>query len=169
MSATKDEIHIRKPRPNDGFDIHQLIANSPPLDINSVYSYYLLSHHFSDSCVVAESDGRIVGFISAYRIPQRPQTLFIWQIVVIHEMRGKRIAWRMLESLLQRYHKDEVNQVEATVNPGNTASRGLFERLAAVHDTTLHEETFLPSTAFGPDDNHESEILLRVPLSTQHS
>jgi len=169
MSATKDEIHIRKPLASDGYDIHQLISNSPPLDLNSVYSYYLLSEHFSDTCVVAEADGKLVGFISAYRIPQRPQTLFIWQIVVDQAQRGKRIAWRMLESLLQRYQQDEVRQVEATVNPGNAASRGLFEHLAAAHGSSLQEETFLESTAFGPEGDHESEILLRVPLNKQNS
>jgi L-2,4-diaminobutyric acid acetyltransferase len=169
MSATKDEIHIRKPQASDGYDIHRLIANSPPLDLNSVYSYYLLSEHFSDSCVVAESRGQVIGFLSAYRIPQRPQTLFVWQVVVDQALRGKRIAWRMLESLLQRFQHGEVVQVEATVNPGNAASRGLFERLAAAQGTTLQEETFLEASAFGPGGNHESEILLRVPLNTQNS
>lgn len=169
MSATNDEIHIRKPLASDGYEIHQLISKSPPLDLNSVYSYYLLSDHFSDSCVVAELNGKLVGFLSAYRIPQRPQTLFIWQVVVDQALRGKRVAWRMLESLLQRYQQDEVQQVEATVNPDNAASRGLFEHLAAAHGSSLQEEPFLASTAFGPEGDHESEILLRIPLSTQNS
>lgn len=168
MSSTQDEIHIRKPRASDGYEIHQLIANSPPLDLNSVYSYYLLSDHFRDSCVVAESQGRVVGFLSAYRIPQRPDTLFVWQVVVNRALRGKRIAWRMLQSLLQRFTHHEVCQVEATVNPSNAASRGLFERLAAEQGSPLVEETFLDATAFGPG-GHESEVLLRVALNTQNS
>ncbi len=169
MSAKQESIHIRKPRAGDGFNIHQLIADSPPLDLNSVYSYYLLSKHFSDSCIVAESQGKIIGFISAYRIPERPETLFIWQVVVDGTQRGKGIARRMLESLLQRFDCNEVRQIEATVNPSNAASRSLFERLAAEQGTTLHEETFLDASAFGPGGNHESEILLRVPLNTQNS
>ena len=169
MSSSSDEIHIRKPQANDGYDIHQLIANSPPLDLNSVYSYYLLSEHFRDSCVVAESQGKVVGFLSAYRLPQEPQTLFVWQVVVNRALRGKRVAWRMLESLLQRFDGDEVQRVEATVNPSNTASRGLFERLATKQGTTLEEDIFLEATAFGPGGGHESEILIRVPLNTQNS
>ncbi len=169
MSSQTEEIHIRKPRASDGYEIHQLIANSPPLDLNSVYSYYLLSGHFSDSCVVAESQGKVVGFLSAYRIPQRPQTLFVWQMVVNRALRGKRIAWRMLTSLLQRLDGDELRFVEATVNPSNAASRGLFERLAAEQGTQLDEESFLDASAFGPDGDHESEILLRVSLNTPNS
>ena len=169
MSSSSDTIHIRKPQANDGYNIHQLIANSPPLDLNSVYSYYLLSEHFRDSCVVAESQGKVVGFLSAYRPPQNPQTLFVWQLVVSRALRGKRVAWRMLESLLNRYERDELRQVEATVNPSNTTSRRLFERLATEHGTTLEEETFLEPAAFGPGAGHESEILLRIPLNTQNS
>ncbi len=169
MPNTQEEILIRKPRANDGYDIHQLIANSPPLDLNSIYSYYLLSDHFSDSCVVAESQGKVVGFLSAYRIPQRPKTLFVWQVVVNRALRGKRIAWRMLEELLGRYSGDELSQVEATVNPSNAPSRGLFERLAAEQGTTLEEQIFLDAAAFGSGGEHESEILLRVPLSKQYS
>ena len=169
MPDTQEEIHIRKPRATDGYEIHQLIASSPPLDLNSIYSYYLLSDHFGDSCVVAEYQGRVVGFLSAYRIPQRPQALFVWQVVVNRALRGKRIAWRMLKALLRRYADGEVSHVEATVNPSNAASRGLFERLASVHGTTLQEETFLEASAFGPGGNHESETLLRVALGTQNS
>lgn len=169
MSATQDEIIIRKPRASDGYEIHQLIANSPPLDLNSMYSYYLLSDHFGDSCVVAEWGGKVAGFISAYRIPQRPHTLFVWQVVVAPSLRGKRIAWRMLESLISRFAPAEVTQVEATVNPSNHASRGLFERLATERGSKLQEEIFLESTAFGPTGEHESEILLRIPLNTQNS
>jgi L-2,4-diaminobutyric acid acetyltransferase len=168
MSDSRDEIQIRKPHANDGYEIHQLIANSPPLDLNSIYSYYLLSDHFSDSCVVAESQGRVVGFLSAYRIPQRPDTLFVWQVVVNRALRGKRIAWRMLESLLQRLD-GELRQVEATVNPSNAASRALFERLAKERGSTIEEETFLEADAFGPGGNHESEILLRVALTAKNS
>lgn len=164
MLATQDKIHTRKPKADDGYDIHQLIANSPPLDLNSVYSYYLLCKHYRDSCVIAEYQNQIVGFISAYPLPQQPQTLFIWQVVVDQAYRGQRIAWRMLSSLVQRYQQTELQQVEATVNPSNTASRGLFERLAVEQNTMLQEEVFLDATAFGTKDNHESELLLRVPL-----
>ncbi|MDH5785773.1 MAG: diaminobutyrate acetyltransferase [Chromatiales bacterium] len=169
MPVIQDAIQIRPPRASDGYEIHQLIASSPPLDLNSLYSYYLLSDHFGDSCVVAESQGRVVGFLSAYRIPQRPKTLFVWQVVVNRALRGQRIAWHMLEELLDRYPLHEVDRVEATVNPSNAASRALFERLAIVRGTTIEEESFLDASAFGPAGNHESEILLRIALSATNS
>ena len=169
MSSKQDEIHIRKPQASDGFKIHQLIASSPPLDLNSVYSYYLLSEHFRDTCVVAEYRGKIAGFISAYHPPERKSTLFVWQVVVDQTLRGQKIAGRMLNALLQRFEPCDLRYVEATVNPSNTASRRLFERLAIERGTALEEEIFLDAAAFGSDGDHESEILLRVPLNTPNS
>lgn len=169
MTNQQDQIHIRKPLASDGLQIHQLIANSPPLDLNSIYSYYLLADHFRDSCVVCECNGKVAGFLSAYLIPQRPDTLFVWQVVVDGAQRGKKIAWRMLNELLSRFDKKGLRYVEATVNPGNVASRRLFERLAVVHGNSLEWSEFLDATAFGPAEQHESEILLRVALSNQDS
>lgn len=169
MFTSQEAITIRKPEASDGREIHQLISNCPPLDLNSVYSYYLLSDHFRDSCAVAETDGKVVGFVSAYRIPQRPDTLFIWQVVVDQTMRGHGVAWRMLASLLQRFPRNEVRQVEATVNPSNSASRGLFDRLALEHGSQVEEAPYLDATAFGCGSGHESEILLRIPLHTRNS
>lgn len=169
MSTSQDAITIRKPETSDGYVIHQLIADSPPLDLNSVYSYYLLSDHFRDSCAVAEAHGKVVGFVSAYRVPQRPDTLFIWQVVVDRTMRGHGVAGRMLASLLQRYPRNEVRLVEATVNPSNNASRGLFERLALEYGSQVEEAPFLDAAAFGSGSDHESEILLRIPLTSRNS
>lgn len=154
---------------DDGYAVHQLIAESPPLDLNSVYSYYILSDHFRNTCVVAEHEGEVVGFLSAYRVPEQLDILFVWQVVVSKAMRGRHIAWRMLESLLERFPEGELSCVEATVNPSNVASRRLFERLAKEQGSLMDEQTYLEAAAFGPSESHESEILLRVPLSKQNS
>jgi len=165
MTLEKDGVEFRRPTLSDGLEIHRLIAGSPPLDLNSVYSYYLFGAHFAETSVVAETNGEIVGFISAYRIPQRPDTLFVWQVVVSKALRGRQIARRMLEAVLQRHQAGELGFVEATVNPSNRASRSLFERLARDRGTRLLESEFLDAAAFGPGSEHEPEILLRIPLN----
>ncbi len=165
MSSDKDDVLFRSPSIDDGLEIYRLISDSPPLDLNSAYCYHLFGAHFRDSCVLAEHAGELVGFISAYRIPRRPDTLFVWQVVVSQASRGRRIAWRMLESLLERFSSNELRFVEATVNPSNAASRGLFQRLARSRGTALQEDDFLDATAFGSASEHEPEVLLRIPLT----
>jgi L-2,4-diaminobutyric acid acetyltransferase len=169
MTKQNKDILFRMPVIEDGYAAHQLIAQSPPLDLNSVYSYYILSDHFRNTCVVAEHEGKVVGFLSAYRVPEQPETLFVWQVVVNKAMRGQRVAWRMLESLLKRFEEGQIRFVEATVNPSNIASRKLFEHLAREQGTSIEERTYLEADAFGASESHESEILLRVPLNKQKS
>lgn len=145
--------------------MHELVQRCPPLDLNSSYSYFLLCSHFAETCVVAEREGATVGFLSAYRLPQAPQTLFVWQVAVDAQARGRQLAGRMLEDLLLRPACAGVQFIETTVSPSNHASRRVFERFAATHGAAWHEEVFLTPAHFGAE-SHEEEVLFRIgPLA----
>src|SRR5690606_13401955 len=96
------EIAFRPPALADASRITQLIRRSGPLDLNSQYLYLLLCHHFGETCVVAEQDDSLAGFLSAYRPPRQPDTVFVWQIAVDSGFRGRGVAWSMIQHLLQR-------------------------------------------------------------------
>ena len=168
-SLNEHEIMLRKPKPGDEYAIYRLIKQSPPLDPNSIYSYHLLCRHFSETCVVAEQRGEIAGFLSAYLEPDSPDTLFVWQVVVAGDQRGKGLARQMLESLFARPVSRGVRRLESTVNPSNHASRRLFESFARQQGCNLQESVFLGEDQFG-DEEHEKEILLSVgPFKTGDS
>ncbi len=160
-SNIRQRLILRAPRRADGLAAHRLVGACPPLDLNSVYSYFLLCDHFAETCVVAEQEGTMAGFLSAYRLPHDNSRLFVWQMAVAVHARGQGLAARMLEALLARPACAGVRHVEATVNPSNQASRRVFTRLAAVHGTALVEEMFLDVADFG-GAAHEAEVLLRV-------
>jgi L-2,4-diaminobutyric acid acetyltransferase len=166
--SSQRETLLRKPHPDEGQAIHQLIQHSPPLDLNSSYSYYLLTRHFADTCVVAEHHGQLVGFVSAYVRPDAPDTLFVWQVVVAPSQRGQGLARLMLSSLLARPECRAVDYVESTINPSNLASRRLFERFAEQHDLPVEESLFLDEGQFG-DTSHEAEIKLSIGPLHAHS
>lgn len=150
---------LRSPCQQDAYAIHQLIAACPPLDLNSVYAYLLLSEHFFATCVVAVKENDIDGFISAYRLPQKPSTLFVWQVAVHERARGCGLGQRMLQYLLE--HVPDVQFIETTVSPDNQASRRMFESLAHHYEVPLQESEFFERSAFGEQD-HPSEPLLRI-------
>src|SRR3546814_263259 len=79
----------RMPHKTDASGIHRLISECPPLDLNSVYTYLLLSEHFSRACIVAGRGDTLDGFVSAYLPPERPGTLFVWQVAVHARARGQ--------------------------------------------------------------------------------
>ena len=63
---------LRKPRPDDGPAIWELVRACKPLDENSLYCNLVQAEHFADTCVVAERDGAVVGWISGHMIPGEP-------------------------------------------------------------------------------------------------
>ena len=155
-------ISFRPPSKEDGKSIHQLIRDSKTLDLNSAYLYFLLADHFSETCVVAEEAGKLIGFASAYRLPKAPNTLFVWQIGVDASARGKGIASRMLQHLETRPFFSEIDRIQLTISPSNAASRALFEKWAKHLGTTIDTQTYLTEADLG--EGHEAEPLLTMNL-----
>ncbi|MBU4535108.1 MAG: diaminobutyrate acetyltransferase [Euryarchaeota archaeon] len=155
---------IRKPELRDGNSIYQLVSHSPPLDINSLYSYLLVCAHFNKSSVVAEYQGKIVGYVSAYIHPHKEDTLFIWQVAVDSSMRGKGLAHKLLMELIHRKELKEIKFLETTVSPSNKASRSLFEKLARKLQANLKEVEFLTGDLFGESGHEEEPLLIIGPL-----
>ena len=158
----ESEIALRPPDVADGSRITQLISRSGPLDLNSEYLYLLLCHHFSDTCVLAEQGNALAGFLSAYRPPRQPDTVFVWQIAVDAPFRGRGLAWSMIEHLLQRNVCRDVRFLEATVSPSNQASRGLFQSVARRLGTECHVGPLFTEEMFLGTEAHESEDLFRI-------
>lgn len=154
-------IALGRPGNVHGADIRRLIAECPPLDVNSTYAYLLLCEHFADTCVLARRAGNAVGFISGYRIPGREDTLFVWQVAIAAEARGLGLAKSMLRELLSRKAAGNCRWVETTVSPSNGPSRALFRSLARDLQAPLEEEQLFTESHFARE-SHESEVLIRI-------
>lgn len=155
------EILLRSPVAEDGMAVFKLVKQSPPLDINSVYCNLLQCSHFSSTSVAAERAGELLGFISAYLIPERNDTLFIWQVAVSQKARGQGLASRMIGHILNREQCQQVSFIETTITEDNLASWALFKSLAVRLDTEInHSVLFDRDKHF--DGEHDSEMLVRV-------
>ena len=128
--AAAQTLALRQPEKADGLRIYELIEQSPPLDLNSCYSYLLHSWHFADTCILAEEGDILAGYISGYIPPKQHDTLFIWQVVVGERYRGTGLALTLLAGLLARHSCRDVCFLETTVSPSNKASARLFAKLA---------------------------------------
>ncbi len=154
------------PDARHGVGIHQLVDACKPLDLNSTYAYLLLSTHFAQTCVHAVHDDRTAGFISAYLLPRKPEVLFVWQVAVAAEMRGRGLAKSMLHELLGREVVRGCRYLETTVSPSNLASRRLFESLSRELGVPMHESMMFSEREFG-NESHEAETLFRIgPIET---
>lgn len=152
---------LRLPTATDGKAVNELIKLCPPLDTNSTYCNLLQCTHFADTSVIAEHQGAPIGFVSAYIIPQRPESLFIWQVAISEAARGQGLASRMLEHLLARDKLRQVSYLETTITEQNAASWNLFKRFASANKCSMVTETLFDK-AIHFDGQHESEILVRI-------
>lgn len=123
-------VLLRAPVPADGPAVTDLIRRCPPLDVNSAYCNLVQCAHFADTCVLAELDGRVVGWISAHRPPAAPEQIFVWQVAVDGSARGLGLGGRMLDTLLARPAVRGAEVLTTTVTESNTASWALFEGFA---------------------------------------
>ncbi len=155
-------IETRIPNLGDSDGIFSLVKRCPPLDLNSRYAYMLVATHFSDTSVVAIHDKRIIGFVSAYFLPRKPDSFFIWQVAVDPDYREKGLAGLMLSDILMRPHiQNTTTFLETTISPSNTASLGLFKKLVRENSAEITEGIFAKAEDFGADA-HEEEILYRI-------
>ena len=143
-----ETLTLRTPEPQDGSNIWQLIRDCGPLDDNSMYCNLLQCDHFADTCVVAELDNEIVGWVSAYLLPAEPDTLFVWQVAVAEKARGMGVAKKMLSHLLARACCADVSSLKTTITRDNKASWALFNGFADKMDAPL------ASTAHFERDEH---------------
>jgi L-2,4-diaminobutyric acid acetyltransferase len=165
MSLVKEiqdtEIVLRSPCSEDGAAVYKLIADCPPLDTNSMYCNLLQCTHFSATSVAAELNGELVGFISGYIQPDKPDTLFIWQVAVGEQARGQGLAGRMLKEILVRSACEAVRFIETTITPDNRASWALFESLTNKLGTELNRSVMFERQQHFAGQ-HETEMLARI-------
>lgn len=160
-SANTPAIVLRPPVKNDGYRLYQLVAECPPLDSNSIYCNLLQCSHFSETAVVAEMEGDLVGSISGYIPPKQPETVFVWQVAVHEKGRGAGLAKRMLKDIVARDACRNVTHMETTITWDNEASWALFRSFARDMGAELtHSEHFEKEAHFG--GHHDSEFLLRI-------
>ncbi len=160
-ALARDQIRLRPPTLRDGMAVHRLIAESPPLDTNSAYCNFLQCSHFAATSIVAEFEGGLVGSVSAYRLSERPDTLFVWQVAIAERARGAGLAKNMLKAILERESCRDVNFIETTISPDNEASWALFRRLAKELSSSIASEVWLDRDLHF-ENEHETEVLVTI-------
>lgn len=160
-TAAQAGVSTRQPSTDDGVRLWEIARDTEVLDLNSTYAYTLLCRDFADTSIVAECDGAVAGFVTGYRRPDRPGTLFVWQVAVDAAYRGHGIAGRMLIDLLDHLAVAGVSRLETTITASNTASQELFRSVAGKRRSTLEVRDLFASHHISPtsSDPHEPEQL----------
>ena len=162
-SKKNSAIKITHPRKEDGISVAELIKRCPPLDLNSTYHYLIQSHYFSKTCSIAFDNKKVVAFVSGFINSSKNNSLFIWQVAIDENYRGKELGIELIEFILNQ--NKNLDSIETTVTETNLASRRMFEKFCEKYQIKLSEQTlFNKEQDFS--NEHDSEILLKIgPLN----
>ena len=153
-------IQIKSPDSDYGYQISELIKNSPPLDLNSTYLYFIQSHYFNKTCAIAVNEiDRVIGFVSGFQDPRKKDTLFIWQVAISKDARGNGLASKLIHFILQEH--PHMQFIETTITKDNTSSISLFNKISQELNTNIIEEPFLDKSKHFLNQ-HDSENLFRI-------
>lgn len=161
LTVLDDGTHIRQPERGDAAAMLALVEESGVLEPNTCYAYLLVCTHFADTSIAAVNGDELRGFIAGYLIPERPDTVFVWQIGVAAAARGAGLGKRMLLELVRSPGCENVRFLETTVTPSNEPSQGLFRSFAREVDAPCNEGPGFEVEDFG-ESGHESETLFRI-------
>lgn len=154
-------VSYRRPRKADGSRIYDLIKSIEALDNNSMYCNLLQCSHFSSTCALAEIDGKPVGWISGYLPPEKPDTLFVWQVAVHPDARGRGVAKRLIHELLKRRECRKVRHIHSTITRDNKASWALFRSIAADFGAPMEDDAHFEREEHF-DGRHATEHLVEI-------
>jgi L-2,4-diaminobutyric acid acetyltransferase len=154
------DIVYRPATPADGREMWKFVREAGVLELNQSYAYILICQHFGNTCLVAENDEGMVGFVLAYVPPRQPDTVFVWQIGVARKVRSRGVGQYLLRHLLALDGCRNVRYLEASVTPSNTPSQNLFRTFARKWGVSCRKLPFFPSEFF--PEKHEPEFLYRV-------
>jgi L-2,4-diaminobutyric acid acetyltransferase len=152
---------LGKPSAHLALDVHNLIGRCPPLDENSLYCNLLQCCHFRDTCAAARLDDEVVGFVSGFRIPDRPDCLFVWQVAVAEEARGMGLAKALIFDILRRPESSDLRFIRTTITSRNAPSWAMFHGLArSLGADTSERPLFDADQHFGGEHDTEYELTI---------
>lgn len=154
-------VRIRRPRPEEGSAIWNLVRRSESLDPDARHVLPLLASSLADTSLVAEIEGALVGFIGGYRAPTLPHSVLVWQIDVDPSFREQGLGNALLHALIRCPGCAGVEFVEAAVSPANVPTKRLLESFARDLDTAC-EVTLGSAKSVIAASAEQSEDLLRV-------
>jgi len=140
--------------------VNRLIEDCPPLDQNSAYCNFLQCGHFAETSAAAIFENHLTGFVSGYIQPDRPDTLFIWQVAVHKKSRGVGLSTSMLLDIVSRNSK-KISFIETTITRDNEASWNTFRSLARLLSANLAAEKWIDRESHFKG-MHDSEYLVRI-------
>jgi len=123
----RQPIRIREAGEKDFLEVHKFVSDCKPLENYAEHFYKIMLRYFGSTCLIAEYENSIVGFLMGFRSQNQEGTYFFWQIGVSPKMQGMGIGPLLLEKAEAKCRQTGCKRIELTIDPENSHSQKLFE------------------------------------------
>ena len=136
-------VKIRKANLGDINQINSLaeeLLGSPVGDREEMFVKALENKNYL--CLVAETNGEVVGFIDMWAFPDASHGAYLAQIqnlIVTEKMRGKGIGTRLIEEIIRFFKKKKYHELHVWTEKENRGAVQLYKRLGFRREQLLLE------------------------------
>lgn len=143
---------------NDVQEVIELVARCKPYVVPyNQYAYWILQNYFGSTCRIVKVENKIIGYISAMPSIDK-NTVFIWQLCIDDEFRGKGLGTLLLSSVSDEAIRLGYGNLQLSISDTNTASQSLFKRFAQKNNFNMFE---VERIKFG----EMTEIIFQIDLA----
>ncbi|KYC45715.1 MAG: Acetyltransferase (GNAT) family protein [Candidatus Methanofastidiosum methylothiophilum] len=154
---------IRNCTVEDVDKVRRFVNECKPLDLHTPFTYWALFNYFPNLCFLMEEEENVIGFISGLRSSIENNMVYLWQIGVSKDQRGKNYASVLIDHFIKGVISIECDKIQVSIAPQNQSSNNTFFKYAKIHsynfgkigEVKYHDKL---------TDKKEYEILYQIDL-----
>ena len=128
---------IRNCTVEDVEGVRKFVDVCKPLELHTPFTYWTLFNYFSNLCFLMIEGEELIGFISGIRSSLDKDVVYLWQIGVSKEQRGKNYALLLIGHFIKAVIGLDCNKIQVSISPENQASYNTFVKYAKEHSYTF--------------------------------
>ena len=148
------QITVRNVQKTDNALLRHLAKQCPTLDLHTQYTYWVNTYYFNESSFILEDDGKPIGYIM---VLNTIDVLFIWQIGIIKEYRGKGLSYKLISAVME-YAKSINKPIEVTIASNNKSSFNAFKSAALKQNLKMIKSDVINIIDLDDNTFYENEI-----------
>jgi predicted GNAT superfamily acetyltransferase len=138
------DLLIRLAEPSDAKTIQAVVPDwwGRPMESDMISRFFLT--HFRDTCLIAEKDGKMAGFLIGFLSQARADEAYIRLVVVDPQRRGEGIGRALYERFFDVTRQHERRVIRCVTSPSNRDSVAFHTRLGFLIEPQEHQVDGMP-------------------------
>ncbi|MEN6379478.1 MAG: GNAT family N-acetyltransferase [Methanofastidiosum sp.] len=128
---------IRNCTVEDVENVRKFVNACKPLELHTPFTYWTLFNYFSNLCFLMIEGEELIGFISGIRSSLDKDVVYLWQIGISKEQRGKNYALLLIDHFIKAVIDMDCNKIQVSISPENQASYNTFVKYAKKNSYTF--------------------------------